>query len=94
MNVETGTETPKFLFWEYLFRNFGIWSFKCIQEFPRPSIIKELQAILGMVNFFYRIFLPRITRMLQPLMDELCFSSKRLEQEERSVAMEVHFHSS
>jgi hypothetical protein len=24
MNVEIGTETPIFLFWEYLFRNFGI----------------------------------------------------------------------
>ncbi len=26
MNVEIGTETPIFLFWEYLFRNFGILS--------------------------------------------------------------------
>ncbi len=25
----TGTETPKFLFWEYLFRNFGILSLQC-----------------------------------------------------------------
>jgi hypothetical protein len=24
MNVEIGTKTPIFLFWEYLFRNFGI----------------------------------------------------------------------
>ncbi len=24
MNVEIGTETPIFLFWEYLFQNFGI----------------------------------------------------------------------
>ncbi len=24
MNVDIGTETPIFLFWEYLFRNFGI----------------------------------------------------------------------
>jgi hypothetical protein len=29
MNVEIGTETPIFLFWEYLFRNFGIMSLQC-----------------------------------------------------------------
>jgi putative transposase len=28
-----------------------------IQEFPRPTIIKDLQAFLGIVNF-YRRFLP------------------------------------
>jgi hypothetical protein len=29
MNVEIGTETPTFLFWEYLFRYFGILSLQC-----------------------------------------------------------------
>jgi hypothetical protein len=29
MNVEIGSETPIFLFWEYLFRNFGILSLQC-----------------------------------------------------------------
>jgi hypothetical protein len=29
MNVEIGTETPIFLFWEYLFRKFGILSLQC-----------------------------------------------------------------
>jgi hypothetical protein len=29
MNVEIGTETPIFLFWEYVFRNFGILSLQC-----------------------------------------------------------------
>jgi hypothetical protein len=29
MNGEIGTETPIFLFWEYLFRNFGIFSLQC-----------------------------------------------------------------
>jgi hypothetical protein len=29
MNVEIGTKTPLFLFWEYLFRNFGILSLHC-----------------------------------------------------------------
>jgi hypothetical protein len=35
MNVEIGTETPIFLFWEYLFRNFGILSLQCIRNIPR-----------------------------------------------------------
>jgi hypothetical protein len=30
MNVEIGTETPTFLFWEYLFRKFGILSLQCV----------------------------------------------------------------
>ncbi len=29
MNVEIGTETPILLFWEYLFRNFGILPLQC-----------------------------------------------------------------
>jgi hypothetical protein len=29
MNVEIGTETPIFLFWDYLFRNFGMLSLQC-----------------------------------------------------------------
>jgi hypothetical protein len=31
MNVEIGTETPIFLFWEYLFRNFGILSVSAVE---------------------------------------------------------------
>jgi hypothetical protein len=30
MNVEIGTETPIFLFWEYFFQNFGILSLQCV----------------------------------------------------------------
>jgi hypothetical protein len=29
MDVEIGTGTPIFLFWEYLFRNFGVLSLQC-----------------------------------------------------------------
>jgi hypothetical protein len=29
MNVESGTEAPIFLFWEYLFQIFGILSLQC-----------------------------------------------------------------
>ena len=43
MNVEIGTETPIFLFWEYLFRKFGILSLQCTDPDPAPdpSIIKQ-----------------------------------------------------
>jgi hypothetical protein len=30
MNVEIGTETPIFFFWEYLFQNFGVLSLQCM----------------------------------------------------------------
>jgi hypothetical protein len=50
-----------------------------IQEFPRPTIIKELQAFSGMVNFFRR-FLTRISHTLRPLTDELCGGKKGAEQ--------------
>jgi hypothetical protein len=32
MNVEIGTETPLFLFWEYLFQNFGILSLQFVSK--------------------------------------------------------------
>ncbi len=41
MNVEMGTETPIFLFWEYLFRNFGILSLQCwvkVKEHKMPYL--------------------------------------------------------
>jgi hypothetical protein len=43
MNVEIGTETPIFLFWEYLFPNFGILSLQCAGVGPRE------RALLGAV---------------------------------------------
>jgi hypothetical protein len=44
MNVEIGTETPIFLFWEYLFRNFGILSLQCINTFLTNG--KSVKCIL------------------------------------------------
>jgi hypothetical protein len=41
-----------------------------VQEFPRPVTVRELQAFLGMVNF-YRRFLPVVTKTLKPLTDAL-----------------------
>ncbi len=32
MNVEIGSKAPIFLFWEYLFRIFGILSLQCVGE--------------------------------------------------------------
>jgi hypothetical protein len=61
-----------------------------IQEFPRPTIIKELQAFLGMVNF-YRRFLPSIARTLRPLTDGLRSGRKGADKLEWSAAMEAAF---
>jgi hypothetical protein len=55
MNVEIGTETPIFLFWEYLFRNFGVFAvWQLGQEFillvmkpwSRPRSTGELQGCI------------------------------------------------
>jgi hypothetical protein len=44
MNVEIGTETPILLFWEYLFRNFGIlsWTQESIPPICRTGRQAEL----------------------------------------------------
>jgi hypothetical protein len=41
-----------------------------MQEFPQPETVRELQAFLGMVNF-YRRFLPAVAKTLKPLTDAL-----------------------
>ncbi len=38
MNVEIGTEAPIFLFWEYLFKIFGILSLQCVSDLYVPTI--------------------------------------------------------
>ncbi len=57
---------------------------------PRPKIIKELQAFLGMVNF-YRRFLPSIARTLRPLTDALRGGRKGADKLEWSAAMDAAF---
>jgi hypothetical protein len=53
MNVEMGTETPihVYLFWEYLFRNFGILSLQCRRrvwgEAPHTSAIVLAEGGVG-----------------------------------------------
>jgi hypothetical protein len=50
MNVEIGTETPIFLFWEYLFRNFGILSLQCGTLTPMTDplycLIRDLDILV------------------------------------------------
>jgi hypothetical protein len=61
-----------------------------IQEFPRPSFIKELQAYLGMVNFFRRS-LPIIAHTLLPLTDGLCDGKKGSDWLEPFAMMDAAF---
>jgi hypothetical protein len=48
MNVETGTETLIFLFWEYLFRNFGILSLQCVGQ--ARVIIRNGAALRSVIS--------------------------------------------
>jgi hypothetical protein len=61
-----------------------------IQEFPRPSVIKELQAFLGMVNF-YRRFLHSIAHKRRPLTDGLRGSKKGSDKLKWLAAMDAAF---
>jgi hypothetical protein len=54
MNVEIGTEAPIFLFWEYLFRNFGILSLQCSRKKLLMKIIRAVIDIVGLYQL--RIF--------------------------------------
>jgi hypothetical protein len=45
MNVEIGTETPIILFWEYLFRNFGILSLQCIRNCNETALCYIEQGV-------------------------------------------------
>ncbi len=62
-----------------------------IQEFPRHSIIKKLQAFLGMVNFYSR-FLSSIACTLRPLTDELRGGKKGTERLEWSLGWMLLLH--
>jgi hypothetical protein len=61
-----------------------------IQGFSRPSVIKELQAFLGMVNF-YRRFLHSIAHKRRPLTDGLRGSKKGSDKLKWLAAMDAAF---
>ncbi len=48
MNVEIGTETPIFLFWEYLFRNLGILSLQCSANTPLGFLLNRRIIVIVM----------------------------------------------
>jgi hypothetical protein len=50
MNVEIGTETPIFLFWEYLFRNFGILSLQS-SPFIDTEYFFLFHHLMASINF-------------------------------------------
>jgi hypothetical protein len=52
----------------------GIWPLldrvAAVQNHPKPSAVKQLQAFLGVVNFYCR-FVPAAAKILRPLTDSL-----------------------
>ncbi len=44
MNVESGTDAAQFIFWEYLFRIFGIVSLQCKSSTQMGSLSVKTQA--------------------------------------------------
>jgi hypothetical protein len=72
-------EKCEFAVWEVQFlvhhvTEKGIWPLPdrvaAVQDHPKPFTVKQLQAFLGVVNF-YRHFGPALAKILQPLMDSL-----------------------
>ncbi len=63
---------------------------EAILSHPRPTCVKELQAFLGLVNF-YRRFVPAAARLLRPLTDVLRGGKKGGDKIEWSTMMEESF---
>jgi hypothetical protein len=71
MNVEIGTESPVFLFWEYLFQIFGILSLQCTDVIARQnSSNNEHKTILEKI-LIYGDLLSRPQEMINVYVFEL-----------------------
>jgi hypothetical protein len=63
---------------------------EAILSHPRPTCVKELQAFLGLVNFYHRFDLAA-ARLLLPLTDVLRIGKKGGDKFEWSATMEESF---
>jgi cleavage and polyadenylation specificity factor subunit 1 len=61
-----------------------------IREFPEPANIEQLQAFLGLYNFYWR-FVPAAARLLKPLTDALSGAPKGSMPVQWSAAMRAAF---
>ena len=62
-----------------------------IQDFPCPTVIKELQAFLGVINFYHR-FVPAAAQLLHPLYSALVGHPTRTSLVKWSTPMNKSFH--
>jgi RNase H-like domain found in reverse transcriptase len=63
---------------------------EALRRFPRPNTVQELQAFLGLLNF-YRRFVPAAAAILRPLTDGLGGSPSGKEAVKWSSAMTAAF---
>jgi cleavage and polyadenylation specificity factor subunit 1 len=63
---------------------------EAVKNFPRPRTVQQLQAFLGLINF-YRRFIPAAAAILRPLTDALCGSPKGTAAVQWSAAMTAAF---
>jgi hypothetical protein len=64
---------------------------EAIEKFPLPHTFKQLQAFLGLVNFYHR-FVPRAAQFLRPLTDVLGGGQKGSTPVTWSASMRSAFH--
>jgi transposase InsO family protein len=63
---------------------------KAVKEFPKPTTVVEMQAFLGLYNY-YRRFVPAAARLLKPLTDALQGGLKPSSKLEWTSAMDAAF---
>ena len=63
---------------------------EAVSKHPPPSLVKEIQGILGMLNFYHG-FLPATAQFLRPLKDALKGSRKGADLLQRTQEMLLAF---